>query len=95
MLKKQKKPTKAEQAQAQRLQEVAKTIGQELGDAYNAALDAYAEAKGKDWALQLIDDWYAGRDDRFQHNGKLYGPELRQIRNHPKHGPAFYKAFHG
>lgn len=92
MLKKQKK---VKVTREQRIQKVVATIGQQLGPAYEEALNAYAEEKGRNWAEQLTLDWYHARDDRFQHNGKLYGPELRQIRNHPTHGPAFYDAFNG
>jgi hypothetical protein len=51
---------------------------------FQAALNAYAAAKGKNWVQKLADDWHSGRDASFPE----YGHILRQIRNSPEHGHA-------
>lgn len=87
------KPTKQKTTQATRVAAVVNIIGQELGVDHQAALEAYAADHGKDWARQLMDDWYTGRDVYFcGAAGQPLGHLLRQVRNHPKHGPAFYDA---
>ena len=92
-----KKPTKAQIARLTRLQPVIAAIAINLGQDHADALGSYAAYHGNDWATQLLDDWYSGRDAAFRHphTGAHLGHFLRQIRNHPKHGPAFYAAYHG
>lgn len=51
---------------------------------FQAALNAYAAAKGKDWVQKLADDWHSGRDASFPEHGHI----LRRIRNSPEHGHA-------
>lgn len=82
-------------AQSARIFSYVEQLREALPDAA-AALDAYAEARGKDWPELLMLDWWKGTDDRFtSKNGQHLGHQLRQIRNHPKWGPSFYKAFNG
>lgn len=79
-----------------RLADFAGEVRANLGYEYGEALDAYARAKGKDWGEELAADFWAGRDDRFKDEfGKHWGAHLRQIRNHPKWGHAFYAALNG
>lgn len=85
------KQTKSQAAQNKRVADVVTRIGEHLGPEYEAALNTYAEAKGSNWPELLTLDWYTGRDANFRDVGGL----LRQIRNHPIHGPAFYRAMSG
>lgn len=55
------------------------------------ALSAYAAAKGKNWIEHLSIDWATGQDEHFPE----YGHILRQIRNHPIHGPQIIDAVWG
>ena len=54
---------------------------------YQAALKAYAEAKGKHWEQRLCEDWATGKDTRFPE----HGASLRGIRNHPECAPVIYE----
>ena len=88
--------TKALIARNERIEQVIRSINENLGIEYGNALGHFAAKYGNDWATELLDQWYSGRDDRFRDsNGNQLGHLLRQIRNHPTHGPAFYNAYNG
>ena len=83
-------------ARNERIEQVVRTIDEDLGKDHADALGAFADycrTKNIDWVEELKLQWYQGRDANFRTlRGELVGHFLRQIRNHPKHGPAFYRA---
>jgi hypothetical protein len=84
-------------ARNERIEQLIREINEVLGFEHGNALGVFAHKYGNDWATELLDQWYNGRDANFQDpaTGEKLGHFLRQIRNHPKFGPAFYRAYHG
>lgn len=91
------KLTKTLIARNERIEQVIRQINAQLGVEHGNALGVFAARYGNDWATELLDQWYSGRDANFKHpeTGAPLGHFLRQIRNSPVHGPAFYRAYHG
>lgn len=88
--------TKALIARNERIEQVIATINTELGQDHANALGHFAAKYGNDWATELLNQWYSGQDAYFRDaQGNAQGHFLRQIRNSPKHGPAFYEAYNG
>ena len=91
--------TKALIARNERIEQVIREINEVLGADHGNALGHFAAKYGVDWATELLDQWYSGRDASFAHYDNAgrheQGHFLRQIRNHPKFGPAFYNAYNG
>ena len=54
---------------------------------YRAALEAYIEAKGKDWVQKLGSDYWNGTDDQFAKHGHT----LRAMRNDLEWGPLLFE----
>lgn len=88
--------TKSLIARNERIEKVIRSISEDLGVEHANALGHFAAKYGNDWASELLNQWYSGKDASFSSSdGKPQGHFLRQIRNHPKHGPAFYDAYNG
>lgn len=56
--------------------------GQPVPAEYQASIDAYALAKGRNWRSALMNDWRTGKDANFPEHGHI----LRRIRNDPDFG---------